>query len=77
MDVVPQTTGVLAVNAALEWLLAGVSSRLVATLSNPARAYRRGVSLIAILRREPGTIEPAGRPADVPADVAQPENRSR
>jgi hypothetical protein len=49
----------------------------VATLANPARAYRRGVSLIAILRREPGTIEPAGRPADVPADVAQPENRSR
>lgn len=65
------------VNTALEWLLAGESSRLVATLSNPARAYRRGVSLVAILRREPGTIVPAGRPADVPADVAQPENRSR
>jgi len=61
------------VNAALEWLLAGESSRLVATLSNPARAYRRGVSLIAILRREPGTIEPAGRPPDVPADVVPPE----
>lgn len=65
------------VNALLERLLAGESRRLVATLANPARAYRRGVSLIAILRREPGTIEPAGRPADVPADVAQPENRSR
>jgi SAM-dependent methyltransferase len=60
------------VNTALEWLLAGEASRLVAALSNPARAYRRGVSLIAILRREPGAIEPACRPADVPADVVPP-----
>jgi hypothetical protein len=58
------------VNAALEWLLAGESTRLVATLLNPARAYPSGVSLVAILRREPGTIEPVGRPADVPADSA-------
>jgi SAM-dependent methyltransferase len=64
------------VNTALEWLLAGESRRLVATLANPARAYRRGVSLIAILRREPGTIEPVGRPADVPADVISSDRRT-
>ena len=58
------------VNTMLEGLLAGEADRLVETLSHPARAYRRGVSLVAILRREPGRIEPAGRPADVPADVA-------
>jgi len=63
------------VNALLEGLLAGESGRLVATLSNPARAYARGVSLIAILRREAGTIEPFGRPADVPADVVPPGSR--
>jgi len=59
------------VNASLERTFAGEASRLVAAMHDPARAYRGGVSLIAILRREPGTIEPAGRPADVPADIRQ------
>jgi len=60
------------VNALLEQLLAGESGRLVATLANPARAYDWGVSLIAILRREAGTIEPSGRPPDVSPDIASP-----
>jgi len=62
-----------ALNAALERLFAGEADRLVETLSHPGRAYRRGVSLVAILRREPGTIVPAGRPADVPADIVPPD----
>lgn len=60
------------VNAALEWILAGESRRLLAAFSDPSRAYTRGVSLIAILRRDPGVVVPAGRPADVPADVVPP-----
>jgi hypothetical protein len=64
------------INAALERLLAGESPRLVAAMRDPARAYPRGVSLIAILRREPGTIETARRPADVPGDVISSDRRT-
>ena len=60
------------INRALEDTFAGESDRLVETMRNPGRAYRKGVSLIAILRREPGTIEPRCRPADVPADGHDP-----
>lgn len=62
------------VNTLLEGLLAGEADRLVETLSHPARAYPRGVSLVAILRREPGTIVPTGRPADMPADMVPPRH---
>jgi hypothetical protein len=60
------------VNAALERTFAGEASRLLAAMHDPARAYHSGVSLIAILRREPGTIEPRSRPADVAADRHRP-----
>ena len=60
------------VNASLERTFAGEASRLLAALHDPARAYRSGVSLIAILRREPGMIEPRSRPADVAADRHRP-----
>jgi SAM-dependent methyltransferase len=59
-------------NGSLEWTFAGEASRLVAAMRVSARAYSRGVSLIAILRREPGVIEPTSRPPDVPADIVPP-----
>ena len=60
------------VNASLERTFVGESARLLAAMHDPARAYHSGVSLIAILRREPGMIEPRSRPADVAADRHQP-----
>jgi hypothetical protein len=60
------------VNASLERTFVGEAARLLAAMHDPARAYHSGVSLIAILRREPGMIEPRSRPADVAADRHQP-----
>jgi len=60
------------VNRGLEDTFAGEAARLVAAMQDPGRAYRKGVSLMAILRREPGRIEPRSRPADVPADGHDP-----
>jgi SAM-dependent methyltransferase len=60
------------VNHGLERTFAGESSRLVSAMNEPGRAYRSGVSLIAILRRGPGMIEPRSRPADVALDRHQP-----
>jgi SAM-dependent methyltransferase len=60
------------VNVALEGTFAGEASRLVAAMHDPARAYRSGVSLIAILRREQGDVMPRSRPADVAPDRHQP-----
>jgi trans-aconitate methyltransferase len=60
------------VNTGLERTFMGESARLLAAMHDPARAYRSGVSLIAILRREPGMIEPRSRPADVAADRHRP-----
>jgi SAM-dependent methyltransferase len=60
------------VNTGLERTFTGESARLLAAMHDPARAYRSGVSLIAILRREPGMIEPRSRPADVAADRHRP-----
>jgi SAM-dependent methyltransferase len=60
------------INRGLENTFAGETDRLVAAIREPSRAYGRGVSLIAILRREPGTIVPRSRPANVPADRNDP-----
>jgi len=60
------------INRGLEATFAGEGARLVESMRNPARAYRKGVSLMAILRREPGLIEPRSRPADVPTDIHDP-----
>jgi len=60
------------INRRLEEAFAGEADRLVATMRDPRRAYPRGVSLMAILRRESGAIEPRSRPADVPADLHDP-----
>lgn len=62
------------VNAVLERTFAGEAARLVATMHEPTRAYRSGVSLIAILRREPGPVALRRRPSDVPADTHRPEH---
>lgn len=64
------------INRGLEETFAGEADRLIAALRQPSRAYRRGVSLIAILRRERGTIEPRCRPADVEADRHDPVTAS-
>jgi SAM-dependent methyltransferase len=66
-------------NAALTRALAGEGDRIVRAVdADPSAgsvrypAYRRGVSLIAVLRREHGEIRPRRRPDDVPADLHQP-----
>ena len=59
-------------NGLLEGTFAGEADRLVMAMREPRRAYPRGVSLIAILRREAGVIEPRRRPADVPTDLHTP-----
>lgn len=60
------------INRGLEAMFVGEADRLVAAMRNPRRVYPRGVSLVAILRRESGAIEPRSRPADVPADLHDP-----
>jgi len=65
------------INTGLENTFAGEATQLVAAMREPRRAYPRGVSLIAILRREAGTIEPRQRPADVAADLHDPLTVSR
>jgi 2-polyprenyl-3-methyl-5-hydroxy-6-metoxy-1,4-benzoquinol methylase len=60
------------INRGLENTFAGEADRLVAAMRDPWRAYSRGVSLVAILRRECGAIESRSRPADVPADLHDP-----
>ncbi len=64
-------------NRWLENTFAGETDRLVAAMRDPRRAYPRGVSLVAILRREPGASEPRRRPDDVPADIHEPVTASR
>ncbi|MGH7475350.1 MAG: class I SAM-dependent methyltransferase [Longimicrobiales bacterium] len=54
------------VNAALTWIFAGEASRLRRAISNANGAsrlvYSRGVSLVALLRREPGEVVPRSLP---------------
>ena len=61
-------------NRLLTRLFAGESARLLAVAQGRARPYRFGVSLLALLRREQGTIEPRSRPAGVQPDLFNPEN---
>ncbi len=60
-------------NRALMKLFAGESARLLAVAQGRAAPYRSGVSLVALLRREAGAIEPRNRPAGVPPDLHDPE----
>ncbi len=61
------------VNALLEKLFAG-EARILVDLLEKRRptGFRRGVSLIALLRREPGTVQPRKRPADIGPDLHDP-----
>lgn len=61
------------VNAMLEHIFAGEFRRLLQTLDTESPGYRRGVSLVALLRRESGRIEPRFRPPQVRADQHHPE----
>ncbi len=56
-------------NGALERAFKGEARRLIGVLEGRYRSgFKRGVSLIAVLRRTEGTITPFARPADVAAD---------
>ena len=56
-------------NFLLTRILAGEGRRLVKSLARPhSRGYSCGASLMAVLRREPGSITPRTKPAEVPAD---------
>jgi SAM-dependent methyltransferase len=57
------------VNQVLTDTFAGERNRLVRAIDRPGDlGYRRGVSLVAVLRREAGDITPRSRPSTVPAD---------
>ena len=54
------------VNAWLSAIFAGEAARLVDVLERRrSRGFARGVSLIAVLRREPGVIQPRNTPPDL------------
>lgn len=61
------------INAVLEHMFAGESRRLLLAMDTGSPGYGRGVSLVALLRRESGTIEPRFRPPQAPADQHHPE----
>jgi SAM-dependent methyltransferase len=60
------------VNRALTGLFAGESRRLLWSFKAGVPAYRRGVSLIAVLRREAGEITPRSKPANALPDYFDP-----
>ena len=59
-------------NRLLTRIFAGESRRLTRLLEGRGPGYAAGVSLVALLRREEGSIIPRRRPADVPPDAHQP-----
>ncbi|MEX0866599.1 MAG: class I SAM-dependent methyltransferase [Pirellulales bacterium] len=61
------------INAMLERIFAGEARRLGRQLEDrKAVPYRQGVSLIAVLRRTTGSIEPFVKPADIASDYFDP-----
>jgi SAM-dependent methyltransferase len=60
-------------NRALTRAFAGEGSALEAAMDGRTQApYPHGVSLIAVLRREPGVLAPRTRPPEIPADLHVP-----
>lgn len=55
-------------NTLLHWIFAGEAWRIIRALRGKGRGYRCGVSIIAVLRREPGEITPRPRPTNWPRD---------
>jgi SAM-dependent methyltransferase len=60
-------------NRALAALFGGEAVRLRRAIDGGARPYRSGVSLVALLRREPGAIVPGRMPAGLPPDLHDPD----
>lgn len=61
-------------NRALEEIFAGEGRTLLDIVRGRSRrGYRHGVSLIALLRREEGEIEPRDKPFDLASDYHDPE----
>lgn len=56
-------------NALFYRIFVGEKHRLLRALHGKQRGYSRGVSAIAMIRREEGVILPRIRPADIPPDV--------
>ncbi|MCA9246766.1 MAG: class I SAM-dependent methyltransferase [Planctomycetales bacterium] len=64
-------------NSVLSRIFGGESRRLQKLLDHrKTEGYRAGVSLIALLRREEGEVEPFSRPTDVAADPFDPHTQS-
>jgi len=62
------------INTLLRRVFAGEARRLLDVLHGASRRpARRGVSWLAVLRRETGVVTPRQRPADVPPDPHDPE----
>jgi hypothetical protein len=59
-------------NVLLQRTFAGEGPRLVRALAAHGKGYRRGVSLIAVLRREPGNICARTKPEAIVADYFDP-----
>ncbi len=59
-------------NQLLENMFAGEARRLRKTLIGRRRGYRKGVSLIALVQREPGTIPVRNKPATIAPDYFDP-----
>jgi SAM-dependent methyltransferase len=59
-------------NQLLESTFAGEASRLRKSLHGRRGGYRKGVSLIALLRREPGTISVRNKPISIAPDYFDP-----
>lgn len=60
------------INNMLANLFSGESRRIVECVKGNSRGYRRGVSLLAVLRREQGILAPRSRPDDVEPDIYDP-----
>ena len=60
-------------NAFLTNTFAGESRRLLATMHGRRGAYSAGVSLVALLRREEGDFRRRTKPADIAADLFDPQ----
>lgn len=62
-----------AINRTLERCFAGERHKLAQLArGNATRPYRHGVSLMALLEREPGDVAPRSKPSDVAADYFVP-----
>ena len=64
-----------AANRILESIFAGEARTLGRALDGRGRGYRKGVSLIAVLRRLPGESEVRGKPPELAADLYDPVAR--